>query len=216
MRLPCTLVVVLALGIGAAWNPASGAVRLAWHAPRPGLTGYHVYRGKPGAADLVQLTKAPVRQTVYADATAETGVAYTYAVRSVSPRGIESGPTPPVTATATLVNEPVFAVEIDKEIRGTLHGGRTLAAKLHGSARPADGEIDLRQNGHVSFPHDERFDLGQPRSIECRVWFDEPGTMPVVLRCGLCVGQYSAQPGPPYQVCGRIAGVKLYHRAVQP
>ncbi|MCR4413806.1 MAG: hypothetical protein NUV77_15405, partial [Thermoguttaceae bacterium] len=80
---------------------ASGAVRLAWHAPRPGLTGYHVYRGKPGTAELEKLTNEPVRQTAFADATAEAGVAYTYAVRSVSLRGIESGPTPPVTATAT-------------------------------------------------------------------------------------------------------------------
>ena len=28
----------------------------------------------------------------------------------------------------------------------------------------------------------------------------------------LHVGQYSGSPGPPYQVHGRIAGVKIYHR----
>ncbi|MCR4413805.1 MAG: LamG domain-containing protein, partial [Thermoguttaceae bacterium] len=191
------------------------------------------------------------------------------------------------TATATVIKEPVFVVDVGKEIHGATHGGGSLAAKLHGSARATDGEIDLRQDGHVSFAHDERFDLGQPLSIECRVWFDEPGNMPVVISCGswnqagwflqriggtwrwhvggidcdggrpvdkqwihvigvydgraarlyvdgklvaekagpfnqaawpgeLCVGQYSAQPGPPYQVRGRVAGVKLYHRAVQP
>jgi hypothetical protein len=267
--------------------PASGAIRLAWQAPRPGLAGYHVYRGKPDAAHMVKLTQEPVRQTSFADAAVEVGAPYAYAVRSVSLRGVESDPTPPVMASATVIQEPVFVAQSDKGIHGVLHGGGTLAATLHGTARVLDGEIDLRQGGYVSFAHDERFDLGQPLSIECRVWFDEPGNMPVVVSCGswnqagwflqriggqwrwhvggldcdggqpvdkqwhhvigtydgrtarlyvdgkqvaeksgpfnqtvwpgeLCLGQYSAQPGPPYQVRGRIAGVKLYHRAVQP
>jgi len=32
----------------------------------------------------------------------------------------------------------------------------------------------------------------------------------------LYIGQYSGQPGPDYQVFGRMAGVKLYHRPLEP
>jgi hypothetical protein len=147
--------------------------------------------------------------------------------------------------------------------------------------------LDLAPGGHVTFPHRPSFDLGQPMSIACWVWFDEPGKIPVIVSCGhwnragwflqrlgsvwrwhvggidcdggrpplgrwihlvgtydgrtarlfengkligekagaantagwpgeLHVGQYSGQPGAEFQVTGRIAGVKLYHRPLDP
>jgi len=267
--------------------PASGAVRLQWHAPRPGLAGYHVYRGRPGTTEMQRITRQPVRQTSFADTAVEMGRPYVYAVRAVSIRGLESEASVPVTATATVIREPVFVVELQGPPRARLSGGAALTGNLHGPAKTASGELDLLQGGHLSFPHDERFDLGQPLTVQCRVWFDQLGVMPVVVSCGawnqagwflqrigdtfrwhvggvdcdggqvalrrwirltgvydgqaarlfvdgklvaeksavfnaaswpgeLCVGQYSAQPGPAYQVHGRVADVKLYHRPLAP
>jgi hypothetical protein len=265
--------------------PASGAIRLEWQAPRGGLAGYHVYRGRPGSADLQKVTAEPVRRTSYSDAAVEMQVPYCYTVRAVSIRGATSEPSPAVTASASVVREPMFAAELGPQLRGVLHGGELLPGKIHAGARSADGLLDLRQGGHASFPHHGLFDLAQPLSVECWVRMDQPGRMPVVASCGLwmqtgwflqriggvwrwhvggidcdggrpadgrwmhlvavydgraarlfedglkvaeksgafntgawpgdlCIGQYSPQPSPDYQVLGRIIGVKLYHRAI--
>jgi hypothetical protein len=143
--------------------------------------------------------------------------------------------------------------------------------------------LDLEKGGHATLPGDTCFALTQPLSVECWVWFEEPGEMPVVVSCGvwkqagwflqklggawrwhvggvdcdggrpamrrwlhvvgtfdgravclyengrllarkegsfittpwsgeLHVGQYSGGAGGPYQVRGRVAGLKIYHR----
>lgn len=263
--------------------PASGAIRLAWQTPRRALAGYHVYRAKAGAQQWVKITEEPVRETSYTDAGVEIQVPYSYAVRAISLRGAESEPTPPLTASATIIKEPVFVPLFQGKPGGQLYGEKTLPGKLHGSARCDGGVLDLQRGGHLTFPHHTHFDLGVPMSLECRVFFQEPGEMPVIVSCGswkqagwflqrlgnifrwhmggidcdggrpavgkwihlvgtydgrvlrlfqdgakvaevagrinpvvwpceLHLGQYSAQPSPPYQVTGRITGVKLYHR----
>jgi hypothetical protein len=264
-------------------RPASYAVRLRWQPPRDGLRGYHVYRGKPGAKELQRLTDTPIRQAAFADAGVEPNVEYTYEVRAVSPRGAESPSTAPATAAATVIQGTVFAAAFNENAAARLHDGKLLTARAHGGARCADGALVLKPGGFVTFPHQPEFDLGQPITVECRVRFDEAGTMPVIASCGvwqqagwflqrlgnqwrwhvggidcdggkpvvgqwfhlvgvfdgktarlyengvlvaektgslntsvwpgeLFVGQYSGQPGPPYQVTGAIADLRIYHR----
>ena len=44
--------------------------------------------------------------------------------------------------------------------------------------------LDVRSGGHVTFPHHAFFDLSQPLTVECTVWFDKQGKMPVFVSCG--------------------------------
>jgi len=258
---------------------ASCSVRLQWQAPRIGLR-YHVYRSRVGTNDLQRLTEQPIRQTSYTDSSAEGGVPYTYVVRAVSQRGVESEPTAPVTVSAIVIKEPVFAASFAQNKVGQ---DGILPYKTHGNAKCADGSLDLRQGSYVTFPHRREFDLSQPISVECWVYFEKQGQMPVIVSCGvwqqsgwflqwlgnhwrwhvggidcdggtpalgrwihlvgtfdgktarlfqdgalvaekvgaantnvfageLHVGQYSGLPSVEYQVTGRIAGVKIYHR----
>ncbi len=267
--------------------PASGAVRLEWEAPASPLRGYHVYRAKSGGDRFAAVTEEAVRRTSYVDGDVEIDVPYRYVVRAVSRRGAESEPTPPAEATARIIREAMFTVRFDDAADGRLYGGGTLAGRLHGAARCADGLLDVARGGHLTFAHQGVFDLGPPVSITCWVFFDEPGQMPVIVSCGhwrragwflqrigggwrwhvggidcdggksavgrwvhvvgtydgqtarlfqdgelvgeqsgeadtaawpgdLHVGQYSGGPGAPYQVTGRVAGVKVYHRRLDP
>jgi hypothetical protein len=266
--------------------PASGAVRLQWATPDTPVPGYHVYRAAPGANEFVKLTAEPVRQTSFADCDVELQTSYRYLVRAVSGRGAVSGPSAAVDAVARIIEEPIFSVELAQAVRGNLYGGQALPGKLHGPAKSEDGVLDLTRGGHLTFAHQGSFDLGQPLSVECWVWLDQAGKMPVIVSCGhwqqagwflqrlgnvwrwhvggidcdggqppagrwlhvvgtfdgrtarlfengkligeragtantagwpgpLHVGQYSGQPGPDFQVTGRMAGVKIYHRPLK-
>ena len=161
---------------------ASGScsIRLSWRAPPVSVLGYQVYRCPPGVTEFQLVTATPVRQTRFSDAGVESGKPYRYVVRAVSQRGVEGPPTPAAEATATVVTEPVFAAAFDAGPAATLGGGQTLAGKLHGPAACSSGVLDLRSGGHVTFPHQEAFDLAQPLSVnagcgltsraECRWW----------------------------------------------
>ena len=172
-----------------------------------------------------------------------------------------------IEAVARVIRDAVFEVVFDTNARGQLYDGPAVPGKRHGTAQFSHGELDLRKGGYVTFPHDSRFDLAQPLSIECWARLDQPGQMPVLLSCGqwnqagwflqrlgnkwrwhvggidcdgghtarlyedgklvgqrvgrsnqtqwsgeLHLGQYSAQPGPSYQMTGRLKGVRIYHR----
>jgi hypothetical protein len=165
--------------------PASGAARFRWQGPIASLRGYHVYRQGPDANNFVRLTDEPARSNRYVDTAVQTDTTYAYHVSAVSRRGVESVPTPPIKITPTLIQNPVFVVEFAGQPRGRIHGNdQVLAGKKHGKAKCADGILDLRQGGHVLFPHLSEFELNQPFSIECWVWFDQPGQIPVVVGCG--------------------------------
>lgn len=274
--------------IGLKAAPASSAVRLTWQAPegvRPGLA-YNVYRTKAGSKEVKRLTPEPIRSTALADGLAQVGTRYEYVVRTVSRQGVEGTPSAAVAAVATIVRQPMVSLE-GPELRATIHGEPALPGQSHGPAGWQEGTVDLRKGGYVTFPHHAHFDLQQPLSLECWVWFDQQGQMPVVASCGIwrqtgwflqwignqwrwhaggvdCdggqpvtgrwihvvatsdghtsrlyqdgkqvaersapaamaswpgemhVGQYSGSPGAPYQVHGRIAGVRLYHRLLDP
>ena len=266
---------------------ASGVVRLEWQAPAPAPIGYHVYRGKPGANPARKLTREPVRETSFTDANVEIDVPYTYVIRSVSQRGVEGEPTPPVTASATLVREPMFSAALDRDATAVLYGGDKVRGRLHGNPRFAGGTLDLSRAGHLGFPYHPHFSLGQPIAVECWLRLEQLGKAAVVVSCGhwkqagwflqqlgdtwrwhvggidcdggrpaagrwvhlvgtydgrtarlfqdgvpvaqtagtakitpwvgeLHIGQYSAQPAAEFQVFGRISGVKIYHRLLQP
>lgn len=169
---------------GLAVAPASCAVRLEWQPGEALVAGYHVFRAESGGTEFARINSEPVGLCWYADTKVEIGASYRYVVRAVSRRGAVSAPTPAVEAVAEIVREPVFSAAFDGEPVGQLHGGPTLSGKRHGAARCEGGVLNLAKGGHVTFPHDGRFDLTQPISIECWVWFDAPGKMPVVFSAG--------------------------------
>ncbi len=165
--------------------PASCAVRLKWEASGGSVLGYHVYRAKADGSELQQVTPEPIRQTTFTDGSPPMDVPLKYAVRAISGRGLQSEPTAAVDAIAKLILDPMFTAEFtQKQARGLLHGGKTLPGKLHGGATGANSVLDLAHGGHATFPHQGAFDLGQPLSMTCWIWIDEPGTMPVFVSCG--------------------------------
>ncbi|MFH1265672.1 MAG: LamG-like jellyroll fold domain-containing protein, partial [Planctomycetota bacterium] len=264
-------------------QPVSSAIRLRWEPPTASVMGYHIYRTKAGSTAKERITAEPIRRTSFTDGSIEPDVPYTYSVRALGWRGLESEPTGPAEATAKFIREPVFTMALEQDVRGLLHGGEVLQGRLDGPAKTDGGVLDQTQGGHVSFPNHGYFALTQPLSVEFWVWFDEPGQIPVVVSCGewnqggwfmqsiggvwrwhvggvdcdggkpaekrwihvvgtfdgrstrlfqdgamvaekigsfntapwpgeLRVGQYSARAGAEFQVTGRIAGVKIYHR----
>lgn len=166
-------------------SSASHAVRLTWAAPRDFAAGYHVYRAKEGSTEFEKITPEPVVQTSYADGSVDVDVAYSYAVRTVSRRGIESSPSATATAKATIIKEPVFLASLADSVVGLRHAGQPLAGTLHGPGRIAGGILDVTEGGFVSFPHAAEFDLDQPISVEFWVKFEKLGPMPVLVSCGL-------------------------------
>jgi hypothetical protein len=109
---------------------------------------------------------------------------HAYVVRAVNQRDLESKPTAPVTATAIVTQEPVFATATEPEVRGLLYDGETLPGQKHGKALSVRGLLDFKDGGHFTFAHRREFDLGQPLSVECWVWLDQLGKSPVLVSCG--------------------------------
>lgn len=264
--------------------PASCSLRLHWQGPTDGWSAYHVYRRAVGSSKWTRLTERPLRQARYFDTDVVVGETYAYAVKAISRRGIESDFSSSVEATATVINDPVFVADLQEDTRGRLLDNTPLEGQLHGKAIIGEGALDLRQGGYLTFAHRADFELNQPLSIECWLWLDQPGKIPVVVGCGywkragwflqklgntwrwhvggidcdggrpplgrwvhvvgtydgqtarlfedgklvaektgeavrevwpgpLHVGQYS-QPGPDFQVYGRMRGLKVYHRPI--
>ncbi|MBM3881592.1 MAG: hypothetical protein FJ387_18015 [Verrucomicrobia bacterium] len=264
-------------------EPGSCAIHLQWAVSPGHAVRYHVYRRSGGATEYERLTREPTPLGFYTDSGLAGEEPQTYVVRAVNQRGLESDPTRPVTARAVVLTEPVFTLGPDSTANGRLLGEGTWPGRSHGRAVWAEGELRLSAGGHLTFAHRPEFDLQQPLSVECRVWLEAAGAMPVVVSCGgwqqagwflqrlgerwrwhvggvdcdggqpavgrwvhlvgtydgkaarlyvdgalageavgsaktdrwsgdLHVGQYSGGPGPDYQVMGRIAGLKIYHR----
>jgi fibronectin type 3 domain-containing protein len=77
-------------------NPHS--VTIGWTASKSIVAGYIVYRVSP-SGDTAKVSKGIVTETRYTDRTVEPGQTYSYYVKSVDFRGIESGPSDKVTVT---------------------------------------------------------------------------------------------------------------------
>jgi hypothetical protein len=164
---------------------ASCAIRLRWNEPASGCFGYHVYRSTAGTKELRKLTSDPVRLPLYSDSASEAETAFTYVVRAVNQRGLESEPTSPVSASALVLKKPVFTAAFGAEVRGRFYDGDTQPGKKHGQEGVVDGTLDLKEGGFITFPHRSEFELGQPLSVECWVWLDQLGRMPVLVSCGV-------------------------------
>ncbi|MBM4047454.1 MAG: hypothetical protein FJ279_20300 [Planctomycetes bacterium] len=170
---------------GLAATPKPGEVVLRWEpSPKPSLR-YHVYRAKDGSEAWTKLTDEPLRTTAYSDANLSAGERFAYAVRSLDRRGQESPPTPPVVAAALPdIEQAVFVAAFSENVHAKLGDGALAKGTPHGPAKIADKTLDLRQGGYVTFDHLPEFDLRTRLSVECWVYFDEAGQMPVLLSCG--------------------------------
>jgi hypothetical protein len=47
-----------------------------------------------------------------------------------------------------------------------------------------DGQLDLRDGGHATFPHHTHFDLNQPLTLTCWICTEHETQMPVIVSCG--------------------------------
>ena len=163
---------------------ASGVVHLDWAAPPGPVAGYHVYRREADTSQFEQLTMEPVRRSEFSDLQVAPQRRYTYVVRAVSRRNTLGEASAEVEATAHVVLPPVCTVVLHDVPRAELLDDGALPGVLHDGATISEDTVDLRQAGYVTIPHDACFELAQPLTVECRVRFDQPGTMPVVLSCG--------------------------------
>ena len=167
-------------------TPAPGRVELVWQDDgKPGVR-YDVCRAPAGTEEFKPLTAAPIALSRYSDTQAQDGVTYAYTVRAISRRGAESAPSAAVVgAPLPEAKEPVFVAAFSQNMIATLPGGAAVPGKVQGKAAVADGMLDVRQAGHVAFDHRSEFDLSRRLSMECWVYFTQPGEMPVVVSCGL-------------------------------
>ncbi len=264
-------------------TPASYSIRLGWEAPADRQASYVIYRTPAGTNDLKKLTPKPIRLTSYTDYGLASETPYRYLIHTVSPRGVEGEAAEPAITSARQVKQPVFEAIPGPEIQGRLYDGEKLAGLKCGKAAITNQVLEFKEGGYFTFPHREEFGMGQPLSVECWVWLDEPGKSAVVVSCGewrqtgwflqaldkhwrwhvggvdcdggqpavgrwthlagsfdgktlrlfedgvqvaeatgtvktdpwpgdLHIGQYSADPSANFQVHGRMAGVKIYHR----
>ena len=164
---------------------APGRVELRWLEQGDTCLRYHVYRGKAGSDQFACLTTEPVARLQYTDVDLSAGVEHAYAVRAVNRRGAESAFSPTVVGAAMPeIKEPVFEATFAQNASASLHGGGTAPGSVHGKAQIADGMLDIRQGGHVTFAHRPEFDLNTRLSVEFWVYFTAESQMPVVVSCG--------------------------------
>jgi fibronectin type 3 domain-containing protein len=72
---------------------SAGVINLIWDAnTEPDLAGYVVLRAEAPGATLQPLVRDPIRETRYADRTAQANVRYTYAIVAVDKTGNRSAP----------------------------------------------------------------------------------------------------------------------------
>jgi hypothetical protein len=160
-----------------------GQVWLAWDAPE-GLL-FDVYRAPAGSNEFAKLNTEPVRIPFFADTEPRAGESHRYCVRAINRRGLASENSGAITATARPPPPgPVFVAALHENAGALLLEGRPLNGSLQGGARFADGSLDLRQGGHASFEHRAEFDLDQAFTLQCAVYFEEAGAMPVVVSSG--------------------------------
>ncbi len=164
---------------------APGHVELQWNDDSPTALRYHVYRAEAGTDQFKRLTTDPTLELRYRDVQAAPRVEYAYAVRAINRHGIES-PASEASKAAALpeIKEPLFVAAFTKDADARLHSGSVAKGTLHAKSRVVDGTLDLSAGGHVTFAHQETFDLDRSLSIECWVNMTAAGQMPVVVSCG--------------------------------
>jgi len=171
--------------VGLSATPQRGGVALRWAEQGDSLARYHVYRRTKDSAGFERLTGEPILPLTYADNSAPAGTESAYMARAVNRRGFESGDSETASATPLPeIREPVFAADFAQDASAALISGGRETGAIQGKARIADGALDLRKGGFVTFAKRPAFDVTHRISVECLVRFDAPGEMPVVLGCG--------------------------------
>ena len=162
----------------------TGEIKLAWEGSEDVDVRYRVYR-KDGKGEFVKITPSDIMTLWYSDAAVEDKKLYTYTIRAVGGRGIESGQSEPVTAASLPeIKDPIFTADFSKDMTSALYGGGKAEGKLMGAARIKDKTLDLRQGGYATFDHSKEFELGKKVSIKCRVRLDKDSPMPVIVSRG--------------------------------
>ena len=170
-------------GLTATAGPLQVALQWLPVAQMPGR--YHVYRARAGSTEYRQITGEPIAEATYCDTDVAVGVEHVYTVRAVSRRGILSEATTPASAAAKAVRrEPIFSLNLSRDVAAAVSSGGPVKGKLHGGAKVAGGVLDLRQGGHVTFAHRGEFDAGPQFSLSLWVYLDKPTQMPVAVSCG--------------------------------
>ncbi|MCY3023756.1 MAG: hypothetical protein NTW87_32650, partial [Planctomycetota bacterium] len=167
-------------------TPAPGRVELRWKDDGKGGVRYIVCRAAAGTEDFKRLTTEPIGVPEYSDTQGAEGTKYAYTVRAISRRGAESAPTAAAVAAALPeAKEPVFVAAFSQNTNATLLDGSSLPGKANGKASVANGVLDVRQGGCVTFERRPEFDLSRRLSVECWVYFAQAGEMPVIVSCGI-------------------------------
>jgi fibronectin type 3 domain-containing protein len=88
-----------------AQSDSAHSVTITWTASKSIVAGYNVYRLSP-SGDPVKVSKGIVSETRYVDKPVEAGRTYSYYVKSVDFRGIESKPSETITVTVPSSGTP--------------------------------------------------------------------------------------------------------------
>jgi hypothetical protein len=170
---------------GLAARPGPGQVVLSWTSSGKSRLRFNVYRARTGSKTFRKINEEPLLASSFVDAEVEKGVKHDFTVRALSRRGVLSEPASHVTAAPLPeIKAPVFTALFSEDTDGKLVDGSLLKGRRHGKAKLTEKSLDLRQGGHVTFAHRQEFDLNPRLSIECRIYFDEAGQMPVIISCG--------------------------------
>ena len=140
-----------------------GSVQLRWTEERPGQYQYNVYAGSR------KLTPQPIYACTY-DIVSEVLEDAEYTVETVSK--LVGGRSTVVGRPLPVRTEPVFVLAPDK-------------GKLVGPATFDGDELDLSKGGHFAVEPNDEYNVKESFSFECKVKFDEPGSMPIVVSNGL-------------------------------
>ncbi len=191
-------------------QPGPGTVRLSWNPLDLRGVRYAVVRAVAGSDDFQPISAEPVSGSTLVDFAFDVWAAgrvsdvaragteqplmptMRYRVCAVNRRGV-SGEFSEIVESAPghLPLDPIFETTKDSpdSIRSTSlpeSDGEPLKARLTGSAAYADGVFQFPGDGHVSYPHSDRFNLGSGPglTVECRVCFTGDSKMPVVVSAG--------------------------------
>ncbi len=148
-----------------------GSVVLRWDEDRPGQYRYRVFQLKNGRVDS-ELASEPIFANSYT-VVPPTEEELELQVRTVGRTGKESASDSIKAKPLPERKEPVFVLS-EAISRGKLHDG----------AKFADGVLDLSQGGYLEFPNNPDYNVGVRFSFECKVKFDETGSMPIILGNG--------------------------------
>ncbi len=144
------------------------SIHLEWQSHSWPFVSFRVYRRRQSEASWEQISDdTPSNRSEFVDLGAETDVTFSYVVRAVSARGLESTDSNLVTGKNRAIMEPVFVARFGQQPTAELWPDQTVPGELEAPARCEQNQLDLSDGGFASFAHQPQFDLNQPLSLEC-------------------------------------------------